>query len=301
MKFASVDIGSNTTLLLIVEQTGKSFEVLSDKIYFTRLAENLHKTKSFSPASLERLERAFKSIEETLKKYDIEKVAIVATSASRESQNKKQLFDLGEKYKLSDIEIISPEREAELTFMGSLFALGHEFDNPLVVDIGGGSTELVSKKRSWSLNIGSVSLTEKFLTHQALSRIDKINLNNYIEKELEFVQDFLQEKFDVIIFVAGTPISLGFMEHQTSNPNEIHGKIMKEEQLHFWLEKLSKLSLEERKQIKYLPQYRSDVIVSGLSLLNQILKFTKQKQFLVSVTGVRYGLILEQMEKKSYL
>ena len=298
MRFASIDIGSNTTLLLIVEQTGKSFEVLSDKIYFTRLAENLQKTKVFSPASLERLERAFKSIEETLKKYNVEEMAIVATSASRESQNKKQLFDLAEKYNLSNIEIISPEREAELTFMGSLFALGHEFSNPLVVDIGGGSTELVSAKRRYSLNIGTISLTEKFLTHQALSRADKTSLNNFIEKELEFVKTFLQEKFDTVIFVAGTPISLAFMEYQTSDTNKVHGKIIKEEQVYFWLEKLSNLSFEERKKIEHLPQHRADAIISGLSLLSQILKSTKQKQFLVSATGVRYGLTLKQMEKK---
>ncbi len=298
MRFASVDIGSNTTLLLVVEQTDEGFEVLSDKIYFTRLAENLQESKSFSAGSIERLEQAFKSIDETLKKYSVKEVSVVATSASRESQNKNQLFDLGKKYNLSNIEIISPEREAELTFIGALFALGHEFGNPLVIDIGGGSTELVSAKRSYSFNMGSVSLTERFLTHQALSRIDQINLNSFIKTELESVRDFLQEKFDAIIFVAGTPISLAFMEYQTSNPNEIHGKIIKEKQVHFWLEKLSKLSFEERKKQKYLPVYRSDVIVSGLSLLSQILKYTKQSQFLVSVTGVRYGLILEQMKKK---
>jgi len=299
LRLAAVDIGSNTTLLLIVEQEGQQFEVLSDEIYFTRLFENLQVLKTFSSNALLRLDKAFKSISENLNKHQVDKVAIVATSASRETKNKQQLFDLGKKHHLlAPIEIISPKREAELTFTGSLFGIGHSFSHPLVIDIGGGSTEFVSKTKSYSLKIGSCLLTENFLSHNPLTRLERINLNRFIVQKLNPVESFLKESFDAIIFAAGTPISLAFMDSQTSNSNQVHGKIMFPEQVNFWLEKLSQMSLSQRERISYLPTYRADVIVAGLSLLSQILKATNQKSFFVSATGVRYGLILEQMKKR---
>ena len=292
-----MDIGSNTSLLLITEKTEKGFKVLSDKIYFTRLAEHLEKNFQLSESALSRLESAFSSMRKSLDKWQVDKLSIVATSASRQAKNKNRLFDLGKKYNLSPIEIISPEREAELTFIGAFFGLGHEPSRPLVVDIGGGSTELVSIKKSYTLNMGSVSLTEKFLNQQALSQSDQLSLRQYIKSQLKDLNSFLKEDYDSLIFVAGTPITLSFLEKQTSDSNEVHGLCLPESCIQLWLDKLSALSVEERKKIPYLPEHRADVIVSGLSLLQEILQMTGKREFIVSATGVRYGLILEEFQK----
>ncbi|MCY4512459.1 MAG: hypothetical protein OXB86_02080 [Bdellovibrionales bacterium] len=295
MRLAAIDIGSNTTLLLVVEKTDETFSVLEDKIYFTRLAEGLSVSKKLSSGALFRLTEAFQSIQEILEKFRPDQISAVATSACREAVNQEELFQLGEKFHISPIEIISAKREAELTFTGAIFGLGQECEDPLVVDIGGGSTELVSCKKSYSFNMGSVTLTEKLQTAQALTRMDKISLTTYIENTLKPVKTFLQERdYKPLIFVAGTPITLAFMEKETSDPNHVHGEKLTEEQVHFWLEKLAGLSLEERKKIPHLPEHRSDVIVAGLAILKQILSATGKKEFIVSATGVRYGLILEQ-------
>ena len=294
MRIASIDIGSNTSLLLIIEKTKEGFEVLSDKIYFTRLAENIEQRLEFSESALSRLEMAFSSMRKTLNKWQVNQLSVVATSASRQAKNKNRLFELGEKYNLSPIKIISPHREAELTFIGTFFGLGHEPSQPLVVDIGGGSTELVSSKKSYSLNMGSVSLTERFLSQKALSPTDRLPLIHYIQSQLKNVESFLHEDYDALIFTAGTPTTLAFMEKQTSDFNKVHGLLLREDQVRFWLAKLSCLSVEERKKVPYLPEHRADVIISGLSLLQEILKAAGKKEFVVSATGVRYGLILEQ-------
>lgn len=295
MRIAGIDIGSNTSLLLIAEQTETGIQVLSDKIYFTRLAEGLEQQDHLTESALSRLDSAFSSMRDTLNRWQVKKLSAVATSASRQARNKNRLYELGKKYKLDPIEIISPEREAELTFIGAFFGLGHEGSLPLVVDIGGGSTEFAGTKKSYSLNIGSVSLTERFLNEKALSQIHRRALVQYIQTYLKEIEDFLKEKRDALVFVAGTPVTLACMEKQTSDSNQIHGLTLTEDQLLFWLEKLAALSVEERKQVPYLPEYRSDVIVSGLILLHEILKFTGKKEFIVSATGVRYGLILEQL------
>ena len=297
MRIAGIDIGSNTSLLLLTEKTKEGFEVLSDHIYFTRLAEGIEQTSQFSESALSRLEQAFSSMRKSLDQWPVDRFSIVATSAGRQAQNKNRLFELGEKYGLSPIEIISPIREAELTFIGALFGLGHEPSRPLVVDIGGGSTELVSLKKSYSLDMGSVSLTERFLSPQAPSPGERFSLTQHIHSQLKALDSFLQEDYDALIFVAGTPVTLSFMEKQSSDSNEVHGLLLTESQVHFWLEKLSGLSVEERKKIPHLPEHRADVIVAGLSLLKELLRVLGKKEFIVSAGGVRYGLVLEQFQK----
>ena len=288
----------NTSLLLIVEQTKEGFEVLSDKIYFTRLAENIEKSsQKISESALSRLDQALSSMRENLNKWQVKEYSIVATSAARQAVNKSRILALGEKYNLSPIQIISAEKEAELTFIGSFFGLGHEVENPLVIDIGGGSTEFVSSKKSYSLNTGSVSLTEKFLSHQALSKWEKTSLDHYIQKKIKPVESFLQDNYDGLIFTAGTPTTLAFMEKQTEDMNKIHGLILTKSHAQFWLEKLSQLTVEERKKVPFLPEHRTDVIISGLSLLKKILDKAEKNEFIVSATGVRYGLILEKLQK----
>ena len=295
MRIAAIDIGSNTSLLLIVEQGQKGFQILSDKIYFTRLAEGMGLREDFSEKALLRLSEAFSSISYELKKWKVDKISIVATWACRQVKNKNRLHELSRTYHLPPIQIISPEKEAELSFNGAFFGLSSRFFNPLVIDIGGGSTEIVSAKKSYSLNIGSVFLTEKFLGTEALSPEDHKKLIRHIHFVLEAVGDFLRQDYDHIIFVAGIPITLAFMEYNTSDIDQIHGQILKDSQLKFWLDKLADLSVEERKKIPHLPEYRADVIISGLLVLYEILKRTGKKEFVISSTGLRYGLVLEQL------
>ena len=298
MKWAGIDIGSNTTLLLIVEKTNEGFEVLVDEIYFTRLAEKLNLESKISTSALKRLEKAFQDIQKKLNHWKVKEYSLVATSAVRQAKNQEDILELAQRYQLSPFSIISPKREAELTFIGSFFGLGLETEKPLVIDIGGGSTEFVNSKKSYSLEIGSVSLTERFLNSKPLTSHEGKQLNSFILKQLEPLKTFLKEDHDKLIFTAGTPTTLAFMEKQTEDMNQVHGLCLKKEQVEFWLNKLSKLSVEEKKNQDFLPEHRADVIVAGLSLLNQILSLAGQTSFLVSATGVRYGLILEKLQNQ---
>ena len=300
MRLAGIDIGSNTTLLLIVEKTKAGFEVLVDEIYFTRLAEKLNYDSKISPSALSRLEKAFKNIQQKITAYKVDECSAVATSAVRQAKNQKDVLELSKQYQLPPLSIISPQREAELTFIGSFFGLGLSAEKPLVIDIGGGSTEFVNSKKSYSLEIGSVSLTEQLLSFSALTALEKEKLNSFILEKLSSIESFLQEKHDKLIFTAGTPTSLAFMEKQTEDTNQVHGLQLTKSQANLWLDKLSALSVEERKNLPFLPEHRADVIVAGLSLLNQILSLTKKQEFFVSATGVRYGLILEKFQSQAY-
>ena len=299
MRWAVVDIGSNTTLLLVIEKTQTGFEVLADEIYWTRLAENIQQKSYISENAFQRLKKAFQSIQKILQAWRVKDLCVVATSAARQAQNADRLFELVRKYDLQPLSIISGKKEAELTFIGSVFGLGREISHPLVVDIGGASTEFVSSKKSYSLEIGSVFLTEKFLiSPQAPSNSQILALKAFIAKKLDPIQEFLGQSYEELIFTAGTPTSLAGMEKKTKDINQIHGLSLTKPLVEKHLKHLSALSVKERKQIPFLPEHRSDVIVAGLSLLNQILERTVRKKFIVSSTGVRYGLVLEKFQKQ---
>ena len=91
-------------------------------------------------------------------------------------------------------------------------------------------------------------------------------------------------------------MSLACMEQKTDDTNKIHGTAFSREKVDFWFDKLSSLSVEERKKIPFLPKYRVDVIVSGVAVLKQLFSFLNRESFTVSATGVRYGLFLEQFQ-----
>ena len=297
MRFASADVGSNTTLLLIMEKGSESFQVLCDEIYFTRLGEGMGETGDFSPSALIRMDKAFEDIKKRLKKWEASSAVVAAFSAARRARNPQPLKDLARKWRLPPVQIISPLREAQLAFAGSLFGLGGDLKNPLVVDIGGGSTEIASLNESFSLNLGSVSLAERFLSGAALNSFDKAGALSFIRRALAPVRDFLKGPFDGVAASAGTPVSLGFMEWETEDANHIHGKPFSAARLEEWFEKLASLSLEERKKLPYLPRHRADVIVFGTAILKEILALRGAKSFIVSATGVRHGLVLELFQK----
>ena len=288
MKLASVDIGSNTTLLSVVKKEKDTFHILQEEIYFTQLAENFSSQKRFTKEALHRLEDAFQKIKNIITQHQVTKIWIVATSASRQADNSSELFRIAKKYQLPQPEIISQLKEAKLTFEGSLFGLNQNNKHPLVIDIGGGSTEFSSHNQVYSLPIGSVIMTEKFKDNA-----EKLTL--YAQKQLLPIQNFLNDSYTEIIFSAGTPVTLAFLEKNENDPKNIHGLKMTLQHVESWLHKLSLMSLKEKEQLP-IPKPRARVIFSGLTLLKTILVSTKCTSFLVSTGGVRYGVILKKLK-----
>ena len=289
MILAGVDIGSNTTLLSVVRKRETTLEVLEEKIFATRLGENLEKTNQLTQTSLSRLEQAFSDIQKISTRLQVSETLAVATSASRRAKNSQEIFKLAKKYDLPQIKIISPEKEAELTFKGSLLGLNINKQQALVVDIGGGSTEVSTSHQACSLPIGSLKLQERFL------QAPKASLIQHISKHVKSLQPILASSIEQIVFTAGTPITLAFLEKQTQNPREVHGLQLSKETLDTWLNTLEPLSLKEKEQL-LIPKYRADVICFGMLILKTILEASGKKIFTVSAGGLRYGLFVEKFQ-----
>ena len=165
MIVAAMDIGSNTSLLLIARLSDKGFEnaeIKEDQLFFTRLAEGFSKEKKIQPLALERQRVFFHKARELIRHYKADRIKCVATATARIAQNADQLFSLGKQYGFS-LNIISPEEEAALSRTGALFQLPVENESAIVLDIGGASTEISSIDGFFSLPIGSVNLTEEVI------------------------------------------------------------------------------------------------------------------------------------------
>jgi exopolyphosphatase/guanosine-5'-triphosphate,3'-diphosphate pyrophosphatase len=299
MRVASLDLGSNTFLLLIAEEdkSGK-FKVLHDECVVTRLSEGVNKTKMLSAKALERAEACFEKFSETINKYGVEKVFGVATSAARDAKNGQDFFNLAHKYKIP-LQIISGQREAELTYKGSIQNFP---EGSCVVDIGGGSTEIIAKINNriqgMSLNLGCVRLTEMFINQHPTPVNEIQEARKYIQQVINENKSQLPQNINQIIAVAGTPTTLAAMDLNIEFVREkVEGYIISLDDLKRWLKKLGELSLPDRLKLKGLSPGREDVIIIGVLILIEVLDFFKKSEMIVSTQGVRYGLAFELLKK----
>jgi len=215
----------------------------------------------------------------------------VGTAAARRASNVDELISLGEHFGFF-MEVISTEVEARLSRQGALFRLPLENSSTVVLDIGGASTEISTAHDSFSMPIGSVSLTEEFLKNNPPSEQDILFLKQKIKREIDLIPFFISNRH-TLVATAGTPTTLASLENKTADVHELHGmKISKKTALD-WEKYLWTISSDDRKNIKGMPFYRADVMPAGLSILNQIIDRFQWNECVVSTTGLRYGLLCQ--------
>lgn len=296
MKIATLDLGSNTFLLLVAEiNNGKVVKVYEDLVTITRLGQGVNQSGEFHPEALERVEECFKHYSAVIQKHKVDKVIAMATSAARDAKNKEDFFSLGRKYNIP-IEIIPGEKEAEITYLGSTFDIAG--DGVAVIDVGGGSTEVIVKNSEGtllgkSLDIGSVRLTEKFISKHPVSMKELQNLKSYVIESLESNKAFLPNQVNKVVAVAGTPTMLSCLVQEIEFQEElVHKSELSVSVMEEWLERLANLSVKERTSFKGMVAKRADVIIAGLVILIEVTKYLGVDQLIVSTKGVRFGVAL---------
>lgn len=299
MKVAALDLGSNTFLCLIAEvEKNQVQKIYQDEVEIVRLGQGLSQNKKFHPEALQRTEKTLKKFSEIIKKHNPDKVLAMATSAARDAENKEVLFELGQKFNIP-IEIIPGDKEAAITYSGSVSGFSDSNKNFMVLDIGGGSTEFIFGKgqellSGKSFDIGCVRLTEKFISSQPTPDKD-------VEKAIEFVDEAIKNALKIkptdflvheIVAVAGTPTALAAAEIGKFEPGLIDGYKITEKQLQDWLQRFQPSSVEDKIKMG-IPTGRADVILIGVIILMRTLKVFGLSQLTVSTRGVRYGVALE--------
>ena len=294
MKVASVDIGTNTCLLLVCEvQHGRVTQVFHDESRAVRLGEGVNKNRRFLPQALERLEACLRDYRRIGQTLGAEVWGGVATSAARDAQNRSDFEAVCNRHHIP-VQVISGAKEAELTFRG-LASDREDQDGLAGIDIGGGSTEIVFRRgdaiKGRSFDVGCLRLKEMFVTADPIVRSERLQMREFVG---ETISEFRLDQVRELIAVAGTPTTLAAMEMQIDfDPEKINGLKLGRPQIQKWEEKLSAMTIDERSRVRGLDLGRSDVIVPGLIILDECAKRLGFDSITVSVRGIRYGLALE--------
>ena len=299
MKIASLDLGSNSFLLMIAKKGQKGLVVLHDECVITRLGQGVHKNRRFHEEALQRVELCFQQFQKTIIDHQVDKVVAVSTSAARDVQNKDALINLGKKYGI-EIKIIDGPEEARLTFLGATYDLPiqKKQERFAVLDVGGGSTEILSqdingRAQGLSLDIGSVRLTEMFITRHPISQEELQSVRDYIRQKLQETKSQRPQKIQRFVAVAGTPTTIACMIIGKPYDQEVHGQVLYLSDLQTWQSKLADMTVVERENLIGMQPGRADVIVAGLTILIEMLMAYQVDRLQVSIKGVRFGLALE--------
>jgi len=299
-RVASIDIGTNTILLLIAEVGAGELKTLYDTETVVRLGEGLHQTGILSDGAMKRAFHTLDGYVRRCREMGVQKIFAVGTSALREAKN-STLFISRVKEQLDlNIEVISGEEEARLSFLAVARDSRVSLENLLVVDVGGGSTELIFGKGHeiihWkSLPLGIVRFTEGFLLSDPVKEEEYRAMVEEIQKQLLLFS--VPEDPCSMVSIGGTGTALASVE-QRLDPfmaEKVHRFILTREALKNQLSLYRSKTIEERKRIRGLSPSRADVILTGGTILYLIMEKFDCSSLMVSAHGVRYGLLYKHM------
>ncbi len=299
-RVASIDIGTNTILLLIAEVDKGRVKPLFEMETVVRLGEKVQENGFLLNEAMRRGLQTLSQYLEQCRAMEVQKLFAVGTSALREAKNSEDFLKLvAEKLDLS-IDVISGEEEARLSFLAVAKDL-REAANPfLVVDVGGGSTEFIlgngDQVRQWiSLPLGSVRFTEQFLHSDPVQENEYQKMERNISETLVDIPHSDGSLF--MVAVGGTATTLAAVELGLEEfvAEKIHHFVLKKETLKNQLLLYRTKPIEERKKIPGLPPARADVILAGAAILYLTMEELHCPSVLISCHGLRYGLIYERL------
>jgi exopolyphosphatase / guanosine-5'-triphosphate,3'-diphosphate pyrophosphatase len=288
VRVAAIDQGTNTTRLLIADVEDGSVEEVLRRSVITRLGEGVDERRRLLPLPIARVRNVLSEYRRDAEHLNAERVLLVATSAVRDAEN-------GEAF-LGEIEwsygfatrLLSGDDEAALTLRG--IATGRDVDDEtLVLDIGGGSTELVVGAQRTSADVGSVRITERFLHADPPSAAE-------LEAAAAEVSSELPElAVERAIGVAGTITSLAALDLGLDeyDRERVDGHVLSRDGARRQLERLAALPLEKRRRLPALDPDRAPVIVAGALILVEVLERYGLAELEVSERDILDGAALE--------
>lgn len=298
MKYASIDIGTNTILLLIVD-IGETIREITDTSITVRLGEGLRETGYISQEAMDRGLKVLREYADMMAAHGVERVSCVGTSALREAGNGGDFLDLARDRLGISIRIISGLDEAYYTYLSVKNDRIIDRERFMIADIGGGSTEIITGDRQAlrdfvSLPIGSVKLTEMFIRNDP-------PVDSEIDATAAYTRPLLDKRFlgysDVLVGTGGTITTLAsiILGCEYFDKKKIHGFCIPYGAICSTFDTLQKMSVTERREVSGMEKGREDIILQGIVLLREMMSFYGINECVVSTKGVRYGVLYEHI------
>jgi exopolyphosphatase/guanosine-5'-triphosphate,3'-diphosphate pyrophosphatase len=283
-RVAGIDCGTNSVRLLVAEVSpGGGLVELAREMRIVRLGQDVDRTGRLAPEAIERTRIALVEYAGLIAQHDVNAVRMVATSATRDADNRDDFIAMVVSVLGIKPEVIAGSEEARLSFRGAAEGVGRIAAPLLVADIGGGSTELIlgdpaagdGVLRARSMDIGCVRMTERHLRADPPTGLQVAAARQDIAAAIEAARvEVPIESAASFVGVAGTvttmaALVLGLREYRA---DAIHGSIMTADQIHELTERLLTMTREQRAALPVMHPGRVDVIGGGALVLSELVR-----------------------------
>jgi len=301
---ASIDMGTNSTRVLVGHPADGGLDILDRRMTITRLGQGVGATGRLADEAVERTLAALRGYREVLDSHGVERVRVAATSAARDAANRDEFFDAVERVLGVRPGLLTGDEEGRLSFLGATGDLDAAQGPFLVVDIGGGSTEFVVGSSEvegvMSVDIGCVRLTEKFLDHDPPRPEELTACISLADSYLDDVVRELPGSADArtVVGLAGTITTVAAVEIglETYDRDRIHHFRLTREAVEDVFRTLATEPLADRLHNPGLEAARADVIVGGCCVLVALFRRFGLEEIVVSEADILDGLALSLVE-----
>lgn len=291
MRTAVVDVGTNTTRLLIAKILSGEVRVIKTGMITTRLGEGIGRQPYLLGPAIERTVEALLNFRKIIQETGAEKVLAVATSAVRDAANQAEFLQEVKNRVGWDIRVLPGTEEAELSYLGASCGLKTGISEPLVIDIGGGSTEFIWRGTNGlngtSVRLGAVRMTENDCT-----------LANIKEMLARLLSSVKERGIRNLVGVGGTLTTLAAVDQKLEeyDPDKVHGYVLKRQKVEQILGRFEKMTLDERKQVPGLQPERADIVTAGVRIALAVMEGLDAEGVTVSETGIMHGILYKDLK-----
>ena len=314
-RVAAIDIGTNSTHLVIaeVDPVLRSFSVVLTEKSTTRLGDRDPETGDLSPEAIERAFRTLRHCRELAASHGVEQIVTAATSAVREAPNGPAFLQaLLEQLELR-VDLVSGPEEARLIYLGVLSAMSFGEEPHVIIDIGGGSTELIladgrDARCLTSTRVGAVRLQREFCRQDPLPPEQTSFLRAYIQGALDPAIAQIKaarrpEERLRMVGTSGTALALAALaaSEDPRPPLRLQGYRLSRQRIDQLLERLLAMTLEQRRALAPINDRRAEIIVPGALILQTTMAMLGVEELVVCERALREGLIVDWMLRNQLL
>ncbi len=301
---AIIDVGTNSIKFCLAEETGNgSYNVLKDANDIARLGEGLKETGLIGPEPLERNAQSVANFAAEAKAAGADEVVAVGTMALRTAKNAAAFIARVKELCGVELKVLSGEEEAQNSYVAVMSGIPGAADADLVtMDTGGGSTEFVFGTagkivRKFSLNVGAVRFTEKYLSQMPVAPEKLAEAQAEIKKELS--EGGVSGPVKFLVGMGGTVTSMASVKHKMAkyDPDVIQGSKLTLDDINAQIADYAAKTLDQRREIVGLQPKRADVILAGACIVRAVMELTGVSELTVSDRGLRHGLMYELFKK----
>ena len=304
MRIASIDIGTNTILLLVADITPSGvLKVLLDEQAIARLGKGVDRSGAIGWEAFERCEMHLGSFLGKAQELQADVLRVTGTSALRDARNRDEFTSYFHEKLGLDIEVLSGEDEALWSYGGAISGLETSGRNFAVLDIGGGSTELTLGEgfriiHSTSRDIGCVRLSEKYLHGNPPSAEELAALQGHIDEVMDSYPEFDGAQ-TAVVGVAGTVTTLAAVELglDTFRRESVAGFVLTSDMINTRFNQFSLMTHEELVNVLSVDPGRADIILTGVAILRSFMSRYSLSSIIVSERGLRYGIAMREWER----